>query len=234
MSKNKLARFAEMETFDHVIQVPFNHVYNNEFRLKGKWNIWFENAAPIVLELGCGKGEYAVGLARAFPEKNFLGVDIKGARMWKGAKDSYNEKLKNVGFIRTRIETIRSFFAPEEVTEIWITFPDPQLKKRRAKKRLTNARFLNDYKTFLAPGGKIHLKTDNLELYEYTLRLVKHNGLSIEALTPDLYHSQYVDDTKGIYTFYEKMFLSEGVPIKYLRFNLDTDKPIQEPPDDEE
>jgi len=160
MTKRKLQRFAEMETFANVIQPEFEEVFGKDFRLKGLWNkCQFHNENPVVLELGCGKGEYATGLAKHFPDKNFIGVDIKGSRMWRGATTALGEQLHNVMFLRTRIEMIGSFFGPDEVDEIWLTFPDPQLKK--ARKRLTSSRFLNSYRTFLKKSGIIHLKTDN-------------------------------------------------------------------------
>ena len=166
MGKNKLKKFAEMEVLGHVIQPPFDDIFKKDHPLKGKWNPEiFENNNPIVLELGCGKGEYSVGMARAFPNKNFIGVDIKGARMWKGATESHEKGIRNVAFLRTRIELIESFFDKDEVSEIWITFPDPQLKNARAKKRLPGPVFLNKYRSFLVNNGIIHLKTDNDILY---------------------------------------------------------------------
>ena len=163
-----------MKTFDNVFQPSFKQVFQKDFKLKGQWaSRYFRNENPIILELGCGKGEYTIGLAERFPDINFIGIDIKGARIWTGAKKAYLEKIPNVAFIRTRIEFINSFFSPAEVDEIWLTFPDPQLKKRRNKKRLTSARFLNLYRGFLKDRGIIQLKTDNPILYEYTLELAK-------------------------------------------------------------
>ncbi|HYX05119.1 MAG TPA: tRNA (guanosine(46)-N7)-methyltransferase TrmB [Bacteroidales bacterium] len=233
MSKNKLARFAEMETFEHVFQPGIQEVFHDDFHLKGKWSEWFENNNPIVLELGCGKGEYTVGLARKYPDINFIGVDIKGARMWLGAKQSRNEALKNVAFLRTRIELISSFFGEDEVSAIWITFPDPQLKKNRRKKRLTAPGFLSYYARFIKSDGLIHLKTDSRALYEFTKRVISHNQLPVVGDTDDLYHSRLQDVAAGIKTFYEQMFLNEGIPIKLLIFKLGNKQSFTWHPDDE-
>ena len=231
MGKNKLERFEEMKGFDHVVQPSFNEVFNTDYSLKGKWNKdFFKKNQPITLELGCGKGEYTVGLAERYPDRNFLGVDIKGARIWRGAKQAAERNLSNVGFLRTRIELINSFFAKDEISEIWITFPDPQLKKRRNKKRLTGSRFLNAYKKFLKPEGIVHLKTDNLVLYEYTSELVKYNNLKVLASTDNLYNSEFADDILGIKTFYEQQFLDQGLSITYIKFQLLNSKAIEEPP----
>jgi tRNA (guanine-N7-)-methyltransferase len=220
LGKNKLSRWAEMEDYNHVIQPPFEEVFRKDHKLKGKWNSdFFRNNNPIVLELGCGKGEYTTGMARKYPEKNFLGVDIKGSRMWRGAKQAKNENLVNVGFLRTRIELIESFFSKDEISEIWITFPDPQLKKRRVKKRLTGSRFLNHYRTFLKKDGIIHLKTDSAELYEYTISLLKHNNLQPVSFTDDLYSDGGNEELLSIKTHYEQLFLNEGKKITYLKFN---------------
>ena len=176
MGKNKLQKFAEMETYSNVFQYPFARLQaDGGFYGKGKWHEFFGNCNPIVLELGCGKGEYTVGLAKIFPDKNFIGIDIKGARMWTGAKESNIEGLKNVAFLRTDIELITEFFATDEVAEIWITFPDPQMKKVR--KRLTSTRFMALYQQILKPQGIVHLKTDSPFLYAYTTLMVKYNGL---------------------------------------------------------
>jgi tRNA (guanine-N7-)-methyltransferase len=194
VGKNKLKKFEEMATYPHVIQTPFNEVLHQNHALWGKWNEeFFGNDHPIVLELGCGKGEYTVGLARMFPRKNFIGVDIKGNRMHRGATESLNEGLENVGFLRTRIEVIHAFFAPSEVDEIWLTFPDPQIKKYR--KRLTSTRFLETYARFLKPGGLIHLKTDSLFMYTYTRELLKVNDVSPLVDEVDLYSSGYQNET---------------------------------------
>lgn len=227
MSKKKLQRFAEMETFPNVIQPAFREVLGNDHPLRGNWHTgYFGNTNPIVLELGCGKGEYTTGLARRFPDKNFIGTDIKGARIWRGAKTAITDRLDNVAFIRTRIELISAFFAPGEVDEIWLTFPDPQLKKSR--KRLSSSRFLNSYARFLKNGGLIHLKTDNVVLHEYTLELVRHNKLEIRFQTADLYNSGIGSDILGIQTYYERQFLGKGMKITYLCFELPHGKVIEE------
>jgi tRNA (guanine-N7-)-methyltransferase len=236
VGKNKLAKFAQMATFDNVIQPPLDEVLNKDFPLKGKWNAeFFKNENPIVLELGCGKGEYTVGLAQRYPDKNFIGVDIKGARMWRGASLAIQNNIRNTGFLRTRIEHILSFFAPGEVSEIWVTFPDPQLKRARAKKRLTSSVFLNRYKQFLKPGGLVHLKTDNTPLYEYTCQLCQHNGLEVKYSTSDLYNCGFPNEVLlGIKTHYETLFYAKGFSIKYLYFTLDGCDNLQEPPQTDE
>jgi tRNA (guanine-N7-)-methyltransferase len=217
-----------METFDNVFQYPFAVVERDGFPLKGRWKSdFFKNDNPIVLELGCGKGEYAVGLARRFPEKNYIGVDIKGARMWTGAKSAVKEGISNVAFLRTNIELITRFFEPGEVSEIWITFPDPQMKKVR--KRLTSSRFLELYREILVADGIVHLKTDSPFLYTYTDALVKLNNMPTEVNTSDLYHSDIVDDILEIKTFYEQQWLDRGLTIKYIKFHLDHTTQLQEP-----
>lgn len=232
MTKKKLQRFAEMEGFSNVIQPSFHDVFGNDFHLKGKWNSGiFKNSNPLFLELGCGKGEYTIELARRNPDKNFIGVDIKGARLWRGAKTAMEENLSNVRFLRARIETINSFFAKDEVSEIWITFPDPQPKKKR--KRLTSSMFLMRYTGFLKNNGLIHLKTDNRVLYRYTLRLAELNGFKIKACTDDLYHSGLSDDILSIKTFYESGFLEQGMNITYLCFSLPHEGEIQEPAEED-
>ena len=232
--KNKLQRFEENETFQRFYQPPFEDVFSKDFIFKGKWKKEvFNNDAPLVLELGCGKGEYTVGMAKKYKGKNFIGVDIKGARMWRGAKDVNEHNLLNAAFLRTRIEIIHRFFAKDEVDELWITFPDPQLKKRRAKKRLTSSVFLNNYKSFLKDNGCINLKTDNDVLYEYTLALARFNHLDVEVATDDLYGSGMEDEILSMKTFYEKGFLEQGMTINYLRFRLPSGKTIIELPDDE-
>jgi len=227
VSKNKLAKFEEMKTFEHVVQAPYNAVGHNDFHLKGEWaNRFFKNENPIVLELGCGKGEYTVELAGRFPEKNFIGVDIKGARLWKGAKIALQKELKNVAFLRTNIEIIDQFFGPAEVDEIWLTFPDPQMKKIR--KRLTSTFFLNKYKSFLKKSGTIHLKTDSNFQFSYTRELAHKNNFEILAETDSLYDSAVLNETLQIKTFYEKQWLSRGINIKYLAFQLN-DAEFEEP-----
>lgn len=188
----------------------------------------FGNDHPLVLELGCGKGEYTVGLARRYPEVNFMGMDIKGARMWTGAKTAREEGLGNVAFLRTRIEFIHSFFAGDEVDEIWITFPDPQEKRRRLKKRLPGALFLNKYREFMKDGGLVHLKTDNRELYLDTLEMVRYNELPIVRSSDDVYSEPWEDETVSIQTYYEKRFLLKGIKINYLCFRLSAENEIKE------
>lgn len=208
-----------MEGYNNVLQPAFEDVFRKDYLLKGKWKEdFFMNNNPITLELGCGKGEYTVAMARSFPERNFLGVDIKGARMWKGAKEAHNDKLHNVGFIRTRIELIESFFSKGEISEIWITFPDPQIKKRRNKKRLTASRFLNTYNNFLVKDGLVHLKTDSIELYSYTNRLLLYNNIIPEFATDNLYSGSIENELLNIKTHYELLFLKEGKNITYTRF----------------
>ena len=228
MGKDKLKRFRELEGFQRVIQPAFEEAYQRDYQLKGKWKQeLFGNERPLVLELGCGKGEYTIGLARIYPEKNFMGLDIKGARIWRGAKTAFEEGLDNVAFLRTRIDFINSFFDRDEVDEIWVTFPDPQDKIRRKKKRLTGDTFLNYYRHFLKDGGFINLKTDNLALYEYTRELAKLNELEIDWCTDDLDQTGRSDETVNIKTFYEKQFRAEGVKIKYIRFRLPSGKEIK-------
>ncbi len=228
MSKGKLQKFSEMKSFPNVVQPSFREVFHKDFILKGKWNIdFFARDLPLILELGCGKGEYSVEMAKMFHESNFLGVDIKGARIWKGAKTALSDKMENVGFIRTRIDFINSFFSGNEVSEIWITFPDPQLKK--AGKRLTSAKFLNMYKSFLKVEGTIHLKTDSSELYDYTLAIIKRNHLKIEFATNNLYTTHAQDKVLNIKTFYEKMWLEQGLNIHYIRFKFIGNHVIKEP-----
>lgn len=219
MGKNKLSKFAEMESFGHVVQVPFKVLNKGGFGMKGLWNErFFKNTNPIVLELGCGKGEYTVGLARQFPDFNFIGIDIKGARMWNGAKESWEEQMKNVGFLRTSIELLDAFFAPDEIAEIWITFPDPQMKKVR--KRLTSTRFMKLYRNILKPGGIIHLKSDSNFMYQYTRAMIEENHLPVDIDTDDLYQSNLANEILSIQTFYEQQWLERGKTIKYLRFHL--------------
>ena len=230
MGKDKIRRFAESATFPNFIQPPFEEIFNTDYKLKGRWhNEVFGNNNPIVLELGCGKGEYTVEMARRFPEKNFVGVDIKGARMWRGAKDCIEQNITNARFLRTRIEFIRSFFAENEVDEIWITFPDPQMKKGRRNKRLTSPRFLSSYAEFLKPAGIIHLKTDSAFLHKYTREVIAGNSLETIICTDDLYASPFAELTFGVKTHYEKIFLEKGTPITYLQFRLNGTKPNVEP-----
>jgi len=221
-SKNKLKRFKENETFVNVIQPTREEAVNNTLDLKGNWRTeFFKNDNPIVLELGCGKGEYAVNLAKAYPEKNFLGVDIKGARFWRGAKTALEEDLKNVGFLRTQIELIDRFFEPDEVDEIWITFPDPQIKYKRTKHRLTNTEFLDKYKQILKPEGIMHLKTDSEFMHGYTLGLLHGLGETIEYAHHDVYGSEGApQEVTSIQTFYEKQYLAKDKKITYVQFRF--------------
>ena len=222
MGKDKARRFAENLTFKNMIQPEFEEIFHKDHPLKGRWHEdFFKNSNPIVLELGCGRGEYTVALGQANPDKNFIGVDIKGARMWRGAKTATQENLVNIGFVRTRIEFINSFFAEGEVSEIWITFPDPQLKTRRAKKRLTSPIFLEYYSKMLVADGLIHLKTDSQHLYNYTNAVVDNYGLTRNVANNDIYGSGYADERLSIKTAYEKMFLDRGLPITYTQFSLD-------------
>jgi tRNA (guanine-N7-)-methyltransferase len=227
VGKNKLARWNELGTFNNVFQPEIDAVAGKDHPVKGMWNgEVFHNNNPLVLELGCGKGEYTVGLATRFPQNNYIGVDIKGARMWRGAKSASEQKLPNVAFLRTRIEFISSFFTENEANEIWITFPDPHPGARNSNKRLTSPSFLNRYRQFLRHRGIIHLKTDNSELYHYTEKVVSHNKLEIISSTTDLYSGNFPEDILSIKTHYEKIFLSSGMKINYLSFMLDKDKII--------
>ncbi len=223
MGKDKLRKFAENLTFENLVQPDFDDIFHRDHPLKGRWAAdFFNNTNPLTLELGCGRGEYTVGLGAADPTRNFLGIDIKGARMWRGAKTATEMGLANVGFLRTRIEFIESFFGPGEVSQIWITFPDPQLKKGREKKRLTSPLFLARYARFLRPGGVIHLKTDSRELHDYTLEVIAANGLPLAVASTDIYGTGLADTDHAlkIKTAYERCFLEEGKPITYLRFTL--------------
>lgn len=233
MGKNKLSKFAEMNTIDLVFQYPYGRLKAegfDSFEMRGRWHEFFGNDNPIVLELGCGKGEYTVGLGRLFPDKNFIGIDIKGARMHKGATEARDAGMKNVAFLRTQIELIEHFFAPGEVSELWITFPDPQMKK--ATKRLTGTRFMDLYRKVMTDRGVVRLKTDSPFLYEYTSAMATLNGLEKEVDTPDLYHSDLVDPILAIRTHYESQWLARGLTIKYIAFKLDHDTKLVEPEDD--
>ncbi len=232
MGKGKLAKFAEMETFSNVFQYPFSVVDNVPFEMKGHWREqYFKNNHPVVLELGCGKGEYTVELARLYPEMNFIGVDIKGARMWTGAKQALEAGLKNVAFLRTNIEIIDRFFAESEVQEIWLTFSDPQMKN--AHKRLTSTFFLNRYRKFLVDGGIVHLKTDSNFLFTYTTCMVKENKLPVVFSTEDLYHTEGLDEEThkilSIQTYYESMWIERGLNIRYMKFLLPQQGKLVEP-----
>ena len=232
MGKGKLAKFADMETYENVFQYPYSVMEHVPFEMKGYWHEqYFHNDHPIVLELGCGKGEYTIGLAQQYPDVNFIGVDIKGARMWTGATQAVNEGLKNVAFLRTNIEIIDRFFAPDEVQEIWLTFSDPQMKNPR--KRLTSTWFLERYRHFLVDGGIIHLKTDSNFLFTYTTCLMEHNQLPLLEKTDDLYHtsqlSTLTSQLLSIQTYYESMWIARGLNIKYMKFRLPHKGQLEEP-----
>lgn len=221
-----------MERYENVFQYPYSVIDNVPFEMKGKWReTFFKNNNPIVLELGCGKGEYTVELAKLYPDTNFIGVDIKGARMWTGATMALNQGLKNVAFLRTNIEIIDRFFEKDEVSEIWLTFSDPQMKNPR--KRLSSTFFLERYRKFLVNNGTIHLKTDSNFLFTYTTYMVGHNKLPLLFHTTDLYHQEGIDDTTkqilSIQTYYEKMWIERGLNIKYMKFSLPQDIQLVEP-----
>lgn len=218
MAKNKLQRYAELATFDNVLQPALEEIEGG-FHLKGKWvKEYFKNDNPIVLELGCGKGEYTISLAEKYPDKNFIGIDIKGARIWKGSRTALENNMKNVAFIRMSIDKIGSFFGEDEVSEIWITFPDPQPGRSRIKKRLTSPGFLKMYENIMQEGGVIHLKTDNIAFFDYTQEMIRENNYKLIWVTHDLYGSGKANDILSIRTFYEQKFLDEGLSICYLRF----------------
>ena len=245
MGKGKLAKFADMETYENVFQYPFSVIDNVPFEMRGHWREqYFHNDHPIVLELGCGKGEYTVELAKLYPDVNFIGVDIKGARMWTGATQALKEGLKNVAFLRTNIEIIERFFAEDEVQEIWLTFSDPQMKNPR--KRLTSTYFMERYRKFLVDGGIIHLKTDSNFLFTYTTYMVEHNALPLLFRTEDLYGDHqcsarpkdacYQRDARmfnaellSIQTYYESMWIARGLNIKYMKWQLPKNVALEEP-----
>lgn len=225
MAKNKLQKFAAMETFDRVFQPKKDEFTTQEYKLKGKWRQEvFKNDNPIVLELGCGKGEYAVGLGRKYPNKNFIGIDIKGARIWAGAKQANEDNLTNVAFLRTVVDFVPYFFAENEVDEIWLTFSDPQPKK--PNKRLSSTEFINRYKKFLKPNGIIHLKTDNTLLYDFTLEEIEENKYDLLTSSYNIYEkdwdsfNQETQEVLSIKTHYEKLFSDKGFKIKYCAFRV--------------
>ncbi|MFM6975857.1 MAG: tRNA (guanosine(46)-N7)-methyltransferase TrmB [Sphingobacteriaceae bacterium] len=216
MGKDKLRRFAEIETFDNVYQLDAGKL------LKGNWSpTHFKNENPLVLELACGKGEYTVNLAQLFPERNFIGIDYKGNRIWRGAKTAIEDGIPNVAFLRIQIENILDYFEAGEISEIWITFPDPQPQVSREKKRLTSPRFLEMYRQILKPGGFMHLKTDNDQLHAYTLEQIEAQNLKLHARTENLYHSDLVNEVLSIKTYYEKKYLATEKNINYLKFSFD-------------
>lgn len=219
---SKLEKFADFNTFQNSFTLYYQNLQTG-LPLKGKWHQeYFKNGNPIVLELGCGKGEYTVGLAKNNPDKNYVGVDIKGNRIWSGAKKALDTKMHNVAFVRTRIDFIEHCFAPGEVSEIWLTFPDPQPQKTRTRKRLTNMIFLKRYQKFLKPGGLVHLKTDSTSFYEYTLEVVKENNFRLIFSTDDLYNNcpPGREELINIKTRYEKIFTEKGERIKYCCFKI--------------
>lgn len=221
-SKNKLKRFRENETFGNVIQPTRDELVNQNFDLKGQWNEnVFKNNNPVILELGCGKGEYSIALAERYPNKNFIGIDIKGARFWRGAKTAIEKKIKNVAFLRTQIELIDFAFAKDEVDEIWITFPDPQIKYKRTKHRMTNLDFLKRYKNILKPEGVIHLKTDSEFMHGYTLGLLHGAGHEVLYANHNVYKQEgSPDEVTSIQTHYESLYLEKNKPITYIRFKI--------------
>ncbi|MEP3838162.1 MAG: tRNA (guanosine(46)-N7)-methyltransferase TrmB [Algibacter sp.] len=221
-SKNKLRRFKENETFSNVVQPTREDLVNSNFKQKGNWraNI-FNNDNPLVLELGCGKGEYSVALAKKYPNKNFVGIDIKGARFWRGAKTAIEENIPNVAFLRTQIELIDHAFAENEVDEIWITFPDPQIKYKRTKHRMTNAAFLERYKQILKPEGEVNLKTDSEFMHGYTLGLLHGAGHEVLYANHNVYKQEgSPEEVTSIQTFYESQYLEQNKPITYIKFKI--------------
>ncbi len=221
-SKNKLKRFNENDTFANVFQPTRDELVNSSYDYKGNWNSRvFNNNNPLVLELGCGKGEYSVALARKYPNKNFIGIDIKGARFWRGAKTAIEENIPNVAFIRTQIELVEYVFATNEVDEIWITFPDPQIKYKRTKHRMTNTAFLERYKNILKPEGEVNLKTDSEFMHGYTLGLLHGAGHEVLYANHDVYKQEgSPEEVTSIQTFYEGQYLEQNKPITYIRFKI--------------
>jgi tRNA (guanine-N7-)-methyltransferase len=216
MGQKKLQRFAEIRTFKNVLEYPFH--------MQGRWSAFFDNNHPVTLELACGKGEYAVGLGRMHPEKNFIGIDLKGNRIWVGAKKALDENLNNVAFVRSQIDKIDQYFEKEEVAEIWITFPDPQLRTSRAKKRLTHPHFLRLYQKFLKKGGVIHLKTDSPDLYDFTKLVIHFHDLELIEDNNDLYANNTVSEQLKIQTYYESLDIARSKKIHYLQFRLPEQK----------
>ncbi len=234
MGKNKLKKFADMASYRHVFEADFADLMTegvpHPHHMKGQWHSWFGNNNPIVVELGCGRGEYAVGLARAFPNVNYIGVDIKGARMHAGATQAVNEGLTNVAFIRTRIEFIECFFDQNEVDQIWVTFPDPQMNKVR--KRLVGTLMLQRYRSFLNPTGALHLKTDSPFLFAYTTAMLEANNITPQACTDNLYEAQPApldSVAMSIRTYYEQKWIDAGLSIKYIRFSIPATQTLVEP-----
>lgn len=229
MGKGKLEKFEENKQFNFLFQPSAQEMFTKDFHMKGKWHSdYFKNDRPIVLEIGCGKGEYTTGMAQLFPNKNYIGIDFKGARLWRGCITTAEKNLPNVAFIRNKIEFIRSFFADNEISEIWITFPDPQRQKDR--KKLISERFLNMYKHIMKPGGSIFLKTDSRHLYEYTHRLIQLNAIELQFSSDDIYGNNLSDRCYGIKTFYERQFLEEEKKITLTQFSLEKEKQYINPP----
>jgi tRNA (guanine-N7-)-methyltransferase len=220
MAQKKLVRFAELETFDNVLQYPKN--------IQGNWHQFFKNENPIVLELACGKGEYALGLAQLYPEKNFVGVDLKGNRIWVGAKKATQQNLKNVGFLRIQIDRINEFFSEGEVSEIWITFPDPQLRISKSKKRLTHPKFLRLYQQILQPGGKINLKTDSPDLYHFTKKVIDLYDCIVHADSDNVYAQAIIQPDLSIKTHYESLDIAGSNRVHYVSFSLPSQLPGKE------
>ena len=220
MAKRKLKHFAENLTFPHFFQ-PSVEEFNSGFFLKGKWQtVFFKNKNPIIIEIGCGKGEYTVGLARANPQNNYIGIDIKGARMWNGASTAYKENLTNTAFLRTKVDLLNKAFDKDEIDEIWITFPDPHPRNSKQRKRLISPKFLNIYSDFIKKNALIHLKTDNIDLFQYSLDVINKYQHKLIFSTFDLYAENYISEATQIQTFYEKMYLEQGKKICYLKFSL--------------
>lgn len=225
MPKNKHRKFAELNIFPNVVQPEYRYPVF-DYHLKGAWGEkFFHNENPVLLELGCGKGEYTIGLADLFPEKNFIGIDIKGNRLWTGAKLALERAMTNVGFLRIQAEHLASFFSKDEISGIWITFPEPQTNKPKEKKRFTSERYLNIFKNFLKPDAPIYLKTDNRDFFDYTLDVIARNNHLLRYSTTDLYNEPGLENlhASSIQTYYEKMFLEKGEKICYLEFSLNKD-----------
>ncbi|MDR0384784.1 MAG: tRNA (guanosine(46)-N7)-methyltransferase TrmB [Prevotellaceae bacterium] len=219
MGKDKLRKFEENKLFKHVFQPPQSDMTDSAgSEYKGKWNEKFGNSNPIVLELGCGKGEYTVALSQKYPDRNFVGIDIKGARIWRGAKTVAEQNISNAAFLRIKIEFIDNFFARDEIDEIWITFPDPQINKPR--KRLTSPAFLDRYRKFLKKDGTVHLKTDSRLLHDYTLNVINDYGFTLLASHTDISTQNPDDELLSIKTFYEAIYSAKGIPVTYLKFKL--------------
>lgn len=223
MGKHKLERFEAIKSFANVLQYPPN--------MPGNWKIHFGNDHPITLELGCGRGEYSVGLARLYPDRNFIGMDIKGNRIWKGAKDAIDDQLDNVAFVRSQIEQVGAYFGPQEVQQIWITFPDPQLRGSKMKKRLTHPRFLRLYQQFVQPEGTIHLKTDSPDLYEFTKAVINLYALPLLTDEPDIYKNLQVSPELSIKTHYEQMDIAGSERVHYLQFQINKPLPLEKDPE---